>query len=299
MNATSCKIVSGLMCGLASWFSGQTSFAQPGLPAYGSAPLLEAAARARGLTFVAGKPKIIGGVEATIDEHPWQVALLLSEEADNGKAFFCGGSAISAEWVVTAAHCVDRGTQPNQVHILAGTHNLASGTRVGVSSIHVHPSWNSASYESDIALLRLASPIKSKPIGFVSVSQEAGLLSSDSRVTVSGWGVTTVGGAISPRLKSVTVPLVPDAQCKSPLAYGDRISPSMLCAGELAGGKDSCQGDSGGPLVAADDNQARRLIGIVSWGESCAQANKPGVYTRTTRFASWVQQTSNIDVLSP
>jgi trypsin len=52
----------------------------------------------------------------------------------------------------------------------------------------------------------------------------------------------------------------------------------MFCAGvQSTGGKDSCQGDSGGPII---DKSTRVLLGLVSWGEGCAQAGKPGVYTR-------------------
>jgi trypsin len=62
----------------------------------------------------------------------------------------------------------------------------------------------------------------------------------------------------------------------------------MFCAGVAAGGKDSCQGDSGGPIVSS----SKQLIGIVSWGNGCAQPNQPGVYSRVGALSSFI--TSNL-----
>ena len=63
----------------------------------------------------------------------------------------------------------------------------------------------------------------------------------------------------------------------------------MLCAGyEETGGKDSCQGDSGGPLV---DKETKEQIGVVSFGQGCAEPGYPGVYTQVSYFIDWINET--------
>jgi len=50
-----------------------------------------------------GNTKIVGGVDASIEEVPWQVALV-----DKGDSVpFCGGSILSSKTILTAAHCCD------------------------------------------------------------------------------------------------------------------------------------------------------------------------------------------------
>jgi secreted trypsin-like serine protease len=56
---------------------------------------------------------------------------------------------------------------------------------------------------------------------------------------------------------------------------------SMICAAGATKNQriiDACQGDSGGPLVVGTGADLR-LVGAVSWGETCA-SRYPGVYTR-------------------
>jgi len=89
----------------------------------------------------------------------------------------------------------------------------------------------------------------------------------------------------------VGVHLLPNAMCKRPDWYGtDFQAKTMMCAGFMAGAKDSCEGDSGGPLQCRPVHTQRwRLVGVVSWGESCGGKKRPGVYARITTFLPWIK----------
>lgn len=54
------------------------------------------------------------------------------------------------------------------------------------------------------------------------------------------------------------------------------------------------QGDSGGPLVQQDTRRLWFLVGIVSWGEQCGLADKPGVYTRVTAYRDWITEQTGV-----
>ena len=93
----------------------------------------------------------------------------------------------------------------------------------------------------------------------------------------------------SSRLSHVYVQYVPLEKCDEMYNnVGVDIDNSMLCA--ASPGKDACQGDSGGPLY---DKENYVLVGVVSFGNGCADENYPGVYANT---ASEVRPSSNITI---
>lgn len=107
------------------------------------------------------------------------------------------------------------------------------------------------------------------------------------KVRLLGWGHTSQFGKLADKLQEAFTTSVNRTYCGMQLG-ADRITQSMICAGEIEGGIDTCQGDSGGPLI-----QSGSQVGIVSWGDGCAGAGKPGVYASTPKVLEWIQNELN------
>ena len=123
-----------------------------------------------------------------------------------------------------------------------------------------------------------------QPIALTSVEPPAGALA-----VVTGWGTLTPGGSLPLQLQAVEVNITSRAACNSAYAQYGGITVNMICAGVPEGGKDACQGDSGGPLVVGG-----KLVGIVSWGLSCALADYPGVYSNVASLIDFITETTGM-----
>jgi secreted trypsin-like serine protease len=201
---------------------------------------------------------------------------------DSSQNQFCGGTLVSATKVVTAAHCmVDETT--SSVRVVGGRtyRNGTNGTVSRVTKIWIHPSYTDATNGDDVAVLTLATAMPYTAASYVTSSQTS-VYAAGTTARIIGWGTTSSSGSSSNQLRTATVPTVSNSSCSS--SYGSSyIASDMVCAGYTSGGVDTCQGDSGGPLMIGGV-----LAGITSWGEGCAAAGYPGIYTRLTTFSSLV-----------
>lgn len=230
--------------------------------------------------------RIVGGTVATRNAYPYQVALVVND------AWFCGGSIISATYVLTAAHCVDERTFEAQV--IVGAHNPSTTvnepTQVTLRSTSrvYHAQWSPDDLRNDIALIRLTSiPIGNTGISAIALAPANAGSFAGSTGVLTGWGLTSDDSDnIATYLHRIDLPIITNAACEN--AFGDIILASHLCTSGQ-GRVGSCNGDSGGPLVVGGVE-----VGIVSFGTEECESGYPSAFTRVSYFRSWIEQNSGI-----
>ncbi|KFQ10178.1 Urokinase-type plasminogen activator, partial [Haliaeetus albicilla] len=256
--------------------------------------------RACGQRSISKYFKIVGGSQAEVESQPWIAGIFQNIRGID--QFLCGGSLIDPCWVLTAAHCFhnpSKKTQDKSIYKVFLGKSILNVTDdkeqvFMVDDIISHPDFtdDTGGNENDIALIRIRKTsgqcaVESKYVRTVCLPEKNLYLQDNTRCEISGYGKQDFYDIYyAQRLMSATVNLVSQEKCKK---YYDsiRVTDNMVCAGDPAWVTDACKGDSGGPMVC-EHNGRMILYGIVSWGDGCAKANKPGVYTRVTQYLNWI-----------
>ncbi|XP_014216179.1 trypsin epsilon-like [Copidosoma floridanum] len=227
--------------------------------------------------------RIYGGHKTVIELHPYQVSLHSRGE------YICGGAIISAEFIVTASHCVS--DPVSFLKIRAGSSfRLFGGSVHTVKEVYRHEDFWMNEHDNafyDIAVIRVKESFHFDdtrlPIKLFDAGEK---LQPGALAVLSGWGELE-DGRLPVQLQAVVLPIVQKEVCEN--AYKKLqggIGEDQICAGyQGLARKDACHGDSGSPLVVDD-----RLAGIVTYGEDCAHPDYPGVYSEIAFFHKWIEE---------
>ncbi|NXX79416.1 OVCH2 protein, partial [Urocolius indicus] len=248
--------------------------------------------------------RIVGGSQVKQGSHPWQVSLKRMQK------HFCGGTIVSAQWVVTAAHCILDRNLLQYLNVTAGEHDLRvmeNGEQtLPVKYVIKHPKFDPRMpMNYDIALLKLDGAFNFSSSVLPACLPDPGEKFEAGYVcTACGWGRLNENGVLPQVLQEVNLPILSSKECSRALStlkkpiHGDTV----MCAGFPDGGKDACQGDSGGPLLCRRKHGAWTLAGVISWGMGCARGwinnekkkhhnrGSPGIFTDLSTVLSWIQE---------
>ncbi|CAO2582720.1 Ovch2, partial [Lemmus lemmus] len=256
--------------------------------------------------------RIVGGSQVEKGSFPWQVSLKQKQK------HVCGGTIISAQWVITAAHCMANRNIALTLNVTAGEHNLShvepGEQTLAIETIIIHPQFSIRKpMNYDIALLKMAGTFQfGQSVRPVCLPESGEHFKAGFVCTTAGWGRLAEGGSLPQVLQQVNLPILTQEECEAALLTlrNPVTGKTFLCTGSPDGGRDACQGDSGGSLMCQNSKGAWTLAGVTSWGLGCGRGwrnnsrkkeqGSPGIFTDLSTVLPWIQkhiQTGNEAIL--
>ncbi|KAG7341928.1 peptidase S1/S6 family protein [Nitzschia inconspicua] len=224
------------------------------------------------MTCAESRSLILGGEDANTSRFPYFVSLL-----DSNGVFFCGGTLVASDVVLTAAHCWK--ASMSSVAIGGDQQEV-----IAIKSSTFHPGFNNEILSHDIMLIMLETPSSKTPVRLnfdSSVPAQEG-----AEINIIGMGIMDDENGFpvaADALQQVSMSYFPNQQCSQfGEKYQDHIQDDMICADGTHGNnkfKGWYNGDSGGPLLILGETPEEDIqVGVVSF----SSVGYPGVASRTS-----------------
>ncbi|KAH8234769.1 hypothetical protein KR032_002941, partial [Drosophila birchii] len=232
--------------------------------------------------------RVTNGQNAVENQFPYQVGLSFSS-SEGG--WWCGGSIIANNWVVTAAHCTS-GASTVTIYYGATVRTSPKFTHTVSSSNWIqHANYLSLTLRNDISLINTPSVAFSDAVNKIPLPAIASSYSTFAGKTAvaSGWGLTSdTSTSVATDLQFADLTVITNSVCEE--TYGSLVVTSKVICVDGSSRTSICSGDSGGPL-ALDGT----LIGITSFGsiDGC-EVGAPAGFTRVTSYLDWIKSNSGV-----
>lgn len=243
---------------------------------------------------------IVNGVRSYAGEWPWHVAVY--QVNGRQKRYICGGTLISDQFVMTAAHCMLDDTlkqRSGTIVVQLGQNDLYESSvhmrEVRVGKITPHEGFDPISKVNDIALLELTSTVQ-----FNDYIQPACLPRKDEVKkwdpkgelgSIVGWGYEQPWSfMISNLLLGTKLPVVDVAKCVTGKNFGVETD-GVICMGST-NDTNACTGDSGGGMFFEKDG-LWTVRGVISALDTVDGFCNPKGYLKladTGYFLKWIKK---------
>jgi trypsin len=244
--------------------------------------------------------RVLNGDDAVANSWPWMVNLIQWLGGNTYSGHFCGGSIISQQYILTAAHCVDFLSASQLAIYVGGYETVQSGSTLNeaniyrVSRIKRHPFYSSRTLRNDIALVKLSRSItysdEVSPICLPATTDSKVVY--NKKLVLSGWGVDETRDLPSVLQQAQLTVINGNSLCTAN-GRSYNINTNYCALGVGSPTPNSCFGDSGGPLQYYDGTKWT-VFGLVSYGyvditRFCINS-VPSYYANVPYFLNWIKK---------